>query len=31
MESKYPQGVELVINNMGELPQRQFVTHGQSK
>ena len=31
MESEYPQGVELVINTMAEMPQRQFVGHDQSQ
>ena len=31
MESEYPQGVELIINTMGENSQRQFVLDSQSQ
>lgn len=31
MESKSVQGVELIVNSMGEIPQRQFVGDGQSQ
>ena len=31
MESEYLQGVELIINSMGELRQRQSISHGQSQ